>query len=106
MSERIERIRSMLRSNQQDVFLHYSLGMEYAGAELFDEAACEFNRCIELDGDYLPAFVEAGKCLRRLGRFDQARSAFTAGMELAARQGQAHTRDFIQQQIDALPPKP
>jgi len=105
MSDRIEQIRSMLESNPQDVFLHYSLGMEYAGAQRFDEASAEFNRCIELDRNYLPAFVEAGKCLRRAGRLDEAGRTFAAGMELAAIQGESHMRDFIQQQLDGLPPE-
>ena len=102
MNERIRQIRSMLRRDPEDVFLRYSLAMEYASAKRFDEAVGEFNRCVELDSEYLPAYVEAGKSLRSAGRIDEARDKFIAAMELAALQGQAHVRDFIQQQLDAL----
>ena len=103
MTGRIDQIQKMLQAEPQDVFLHYSLGMEYLAAERFDEAVGEFQRCIELDADYLPAHVEAGKALRSAARPDEARDAFAAGMELAAMQGESHVRDYIQQQLDGLP---
>jgi len=100
---RIETIRKMLEAKPDDVFLRYSLGMELASAGLFDQAAAEFSRCIELDGEYLPAYVEAGKALRAGGRLDEARGAFAAGEKLAAARGETHTRDHIRQQIESLP---
>ena len=103
MTDRIEAIRKMLENQPEDVFLHYSLGMEYAAAERHADAIAEFKRCIELDEKHLPAQVEAGKALRSAGRLDEARRTFTAAMALAAELGQSHTRDFIQQQIEALP---
>ena len=103
MSERIEQILSMLESEPTDVFLHYSLAMEYASAKRFHEAVEEFYKCIELDANYLAAYVEAGKCLRSAGRLAEAREMFKKGMDLAAAQGQDHTRDFIRQQIESLP---
>ena len=105
MTERIEHIRSMLESSPDDVFLHYSLAMEYVAAKRCDEAASQFDACINLDADYLPAYVEAGKSLRSAGRLDQARQTFAAGLELAVRQGNHHIRDFIQQQLDGLQPE-
>lgn len=93
----------MLESSRDDVFLHYSLGMELASAELFGEGAEEFLRCIELDAGYLPAYVEAGKALRATGRLTEAREIFTAGEHLAAERGETHTQDHIRQQIESLP---
>ncbi|MHC4294620.1 MAG: tetratricopeptide repeat protein [Planctomycetota bacterium] len=103
MAERIEQIKSLLEASPQDVFLHYSLAMEYAGLNRIDEALDEFYKCIELDSDYLAAYVEAGKCLRTAGRGDEARKVFTAGLEIAERKGEAHTCDYIRQQLDGLP---
>ena len=103
MTDRIESIRKMLESQPDDVFLHYSLGMEYAAGGRYGDAVAQFHRCIELDGKHLPAYVEAGKALRSAGRLDEARRTFAAGMALAADLGESHTRDFIQQQIEALP---
>jgi tetratricopeptide (TPR) repeat protein len=102
MSDRISAIKAMLEKTPDDVFLHYSLGMEYASAGRHDEGACEFRRCVELDGNYLPAYVEAGKCLRSSGRLAEAREIFAAGMALAAMQGQTHMQDYIRQQLEGL----
>ena len=102
MSERIDSIRRMLEKDPSDVFLHYSLAMEYASAGAHEDALAEFRKCIELDEGYLSAYVEAGKSLRSAGRVDEAREMFAAGMELAALQGESHVRDYIQQQLDGL----
>lgn len=103
MANRIADIERMLTEDPDDVFLHYSLGMEYASAEQFDKAVAEFKRCIELQSEYLAAYVEAGKCLRSMGDLPAARDTFAAGMELAATSGESHMRDFIQQQLDSIP---
>jgi Flp pilus assembly protein TadD len=102
MSDRIKAIRAMLEKSPRDVFLHYSLGKEYASASQFDLAIEQFRACLELDGNYLPTYVEAGKCYRSVGRFGDARRVFLAGMDVAVAQGEKHTRDFIQQQLDGL----
>ncbi len=105
MSDRIEEIRSMLAAEGDDTFLIYSLGMELASAGRHEEAVAEFGRCIDLDGDYLAAYAEAGKSLRAAGQLDQAREMFAAGMDLAGRTGESHMRDFLQQQLDGLGPR-
>lgn len=102
MSDRIDAIRKMLDAEPGDVFLHYSLGMELASAERYGEAARAFRRCIELDESYLAAYVEWGKALRSAGDLAGAREAFTAALNLAAEKGDAHVRDHVQQQLDAL----
>ena len=103
MTSRIEKIQAMLARDPDDVFLNYSLGMECASVKRFAEAVAAFNRCIELDGEYLPAYVEVGKALRSVGDYEAAREIFAAGLEVAARQGQHHVHDYITQQINGLP---
>jgi tetratricopeptide (TPR) repeat protein len=103
MSDRIAAIRAMLQKEPGDLFLHYSLAMELSKAGQTDEAFAEFDRCIAIDPDHLPAQVEKAKALRAAGRLGEARELFTSAMELAAMQGQAHVRDYIQQQLESLP---
>ena len=102
MTDRIETITKLLENSPDDVFLHYSLGMELASAGRHGEAVGAFRRCIELDRKYLAAYVEAGKSLRSDGQIPAAREIFAEGMELAALQGESHMRDHIQQQLDGL----
>ena len=99
---RIDQIKKLLARGEEP-FLLYSLAMELSAQAQTDEAMAAFNRCLEADPAYLPAYVEAGKTLRSAGRLDEARAMFQAGLELAARKGEAHMRDYIQQQLDALP---
>ena len=103
MSDRIEALLAMLEKSPDDVLLNYSLGMEYSSAGHYAQAVERFQKCIDLDGDYIAAYVEAGKALRSAGELQEAREMLAAGMELAARGGESHVRDYIQQQLDSLP---
>ncbi len=102
MTDRIETIKSMLATSPEDVFLRYSLGMEYLSAGQADEAVAEFRACIACDAGYLPAYVEAGKALRQAGKFDEAREIFTTGRQLAEAAGDSHMSDHIRQQLESL----
>ena len=103
MADRMATIKAMLRDNPDDAFLHYSLGMEYAGSGDPQKAADQFIECTRLDEGYLAAYVEAGKCLRSAGNLAAARERLAEALELAARQGQEHTRDHIRQLLEAIP---
>ena len=106
MSDREETIRAMLEKEPNDPFLHYSLAMEYASAGRAEDAVAAFRRCTELDENYLPAHVEAGKALRAAGKLDDARQTFTKAHDLAVKTGDSHVADFVQAQLEALgPPK-
>jgi tetratricopeptide (TPR) repeat protein len=63
----------------------------------------QFSVCIHLDPNYLPAYVELGKCYRWAGQFPKAREIWSAGLKIAANQGQQHTQDYIRQQLEGLP---
>jgi Flp pilus assembly protein TadD len=102
MSNRIDTIRQLLASQPADLFLNYSLAMELVSANQLDEAIAQFGRCLEIDPNYVPAYTEGGKALRAAGRIDEARQMFTKGADLAGQQGQAHTRDYLQQQLESL----
>ena len=103
MADRIATIQAMLRENPDDVFLHYSLGLEYAGNGDHQKATEQFIECTRLDEGYLAAYVEAGKCLRSAGDLAAARERLAEALELAAMQGQEHTRDHIRQLLEAIP---
>lgn len=99
---RIEAVKALLARSPQDVFLHYSLGMELSAAGDRTAAVASFRRCIELDKQYLPAYVEAGKALRSAGEPAAAREIFSAGLELARAKGESHTADYIRDQLEGL----
>ena len=102
MTDRITAIRSMLEKNPADTFLHYSLAMEHAAAGDYEMAMEHFNTCIQQDGTYLAAYVEAGKTLRAAGQFDKARQMFQRGLDVANAKHETHTSDYIRQQLESL----
>jgi len=105
MSDRIARIETMLLASPADPFLHYSLGMEFASAGDLERAAKQFLHVLELDANYLPAYVEAGKCLRSAGLLAEARDLFTQGLHLAEIRRDTHLAGHIRQQLEGLPPE-
>ncbi|MBN1553593.1 MAG: tetratricopeptide repeat protein [Phycisphaerae bacterium] len=102
MNERIETIRALLEKEPRDVFLHYSLGKELTAAGDFDGALEAFAECTRLEEDYLPARVEAGKCLRAAGRLGEARRMFEAALAAAEAHDEPHTADAVRQQLEGL----
>jgi len=104
MADRIELIRKLLAKTPTDVFLHYSLGMELASRKDFPAAVAALRQCIALDGQYLPGYVEAGKCLRAAGDLAGARETLVVALKLAQAKGETHTADYIRQQLEGLGP--
>ena len=102
MADRIAALQKLLARDERDVFLHYSLAMEYFSAGRHDLAAAQFGRCIELDPNYLAAYVEGAKCHRAAGQLDPAREMFARALDLAQRLKQTHTEDYIRQQLEGL----
>ncbi len=103
MTDRIEQIKKLLAREPDDVFLNYSLGMEYISAGDFDQAIEAFAKCESIEPAYLPAKIEMGKALRSAGRLAEARDAFTRALQSATAAGQQHAMDNIQAQLDSLP---
>jgi uncharacterized protein HemY len=103
MSDRISQIRDLLAKTPDDVFLHYSLGMEFSGRQRWDEALAEFAACQRLDPDDVPSRVEQAKVLRAAGRTTDARNAFQEALRVAVEAGDTHRQDFIRQQLESLP---
>jgi len=102
MTDRIDAIKELLAKDPTDVFLQYSLAMECVSAERTDEALEAFATCRQLDPNYTPAYVEAGKCARAAGRLDKAKQLFQQALELAENAGESHIADNVRQQLEAM----
>jgi Flp pilus assembly protein TadD len=87
---RREQLEAMLRDDPNDPLLRYMLGMELAGGGSDDEAARHFRDLLGVAPSYVPAYMQLGRALVRLGRDDEARSVFRSGIDVANREGDAH----------------
>ncbi len=78
------------------------MGLEYRSAGDIQQALATFEEVRRLDPDYLATYYQLGKTLGDLGETDRAREAFEAGIELAGRVGDSHTRGELHEALDEL----
>lgn len=87
---RKEQIQEMLAEDPKDVFLHYGLAMEYASAGEDTEAVRCFRTLLDLDPNYVAAYMQGGLALSRLGKTEEARELLQRGCLAARQQGNQH----------------
>jgi thioredoxin-like negative regulator of GroEL len=101
-SARRQQLEAMLAESPGDPELRYFLAMDYATSGEDERAAEALGRLTADSPDYVPAFVQAGQILARLGRDDEARAAFRAGIAAANRTGNAHAAGEMEAFLDSL----
>ncbi len=87
---RLEQLTEMLATEPDDAFLNYALALELDKAERHAESLALFEKLIEFDPPYVPAFFMAGQMLSRLDRNAEATSFLTRGIAEARKQGNGH----------------
>jgi Tfp pilus assembly protein PilF len=87
---RKEQIEGMLAADPGDAFLRYALAMEYAGEGQDEKAADCLAELLRRDPEYVPAYLQAGRALIRLGRDEEARDVLQKGVGVATRKGDDH----------------
>lgn len=92
----------MLAEAPDDAELHYFLAMAYVSAG-DDGTALDCLRQISAKNPgYVPAYVQCGQLLARLGREDEARRTFRAGIDAATRAGDTHAAGEMEGFLDSL----
>jgi Tfp pilus assembly protein PilF len=99
---RRQRLEEMLADDPTDTFCRYGLAMDYAGAGEDETAAKVFAELIRVAPEYVPAYLQAGQVLARLGRDDEARAVYRAGAAVAQRVGDAHAAGELQGFLEML----
>lgn len=101
-SSRIEVLRSVLSARPEDSFARYGLAMEHLKAGEFEQAVAEFRTLLSYNPDYNYAYFHGGQALEKLGRMEEAREMYRAGLAAADRTGDAHARSELQAVLDQL----
>jgi tetratricopeptide (TPR) repeat protein len=99
---RIEKLQQMLKTHPDDVELRYMLAMELKSAGESDSALEEFDRCIQLNPLYAPAYFHKGNTLLELNQLDQARSVLRLGIEKATEGGDTHAASEMGDVLESL----
>lgn len=81
---RLDLLKRMLEKEQDDVFLNYALGLEYAkNPQNTILAEVQFKKVTELDPSYMAAFYQLGKLLEAQTKLSEALHYYKLGLEIA-----------------------
>jgi Tfp pilus assembly protein PilF len=100
--DRIAKLKALLERESNDSFSRYALALEYAGANEPAQALALLEDLVQRDQSYVPAYQQLGYLYQKLGRMEEAISAFRRGMEIAAQQDDQHARREMQDALDDM----
>jgi tetratricopeptide (TPR) repeat protein len=90
---RKQQLQEMLADEPNDPFLRYGLAMEFVSEGDDGEAVRCFQELLAAAPDYVPAYLQAGQGLVRLGRLEEARALYGRGIAAARERGDQHAAD-------------
>jgi len=102
LTSRREKLEKMLSADPADPFLNYGLALEHREAGDIDAALAGLRRVVELDPNYVAAYLHQGQLLAGRGETEQAREILRTGIETAAGIGDDHARDEMTGLLDSL----
>src|SRR5262249_11876497 len=82
-----EKLEELLALDPNDSFVRYGLAMEAVGSGEDAEAVTGFRELLRRDPNYVPAYLQAGRTLIRMGEDEQAGEMLRQGIEAAKRAG-------------------
>ena len=86
-SPRIESLEKLVGTPRDGALLRYGLGTAHAEAGNIDAAITHLARAVALDAGYSAAWSALGRLLAEAGRRDEARAAWSSGLEAARAKG-------------------
>ena len=90
------------KKQPNDPFPHYGLAIEYKNLGRLDDAARTFADLIARHPEYTAAYLHAGNVLVELGRRDEARATYQAGIVACRKKGDAHALGELEGALAAL----
>ena len=70
--------------------MHYELGIVYRDAKRHLEAIAEFQKAIDLDPNFVAAYIGLGEVYLEMGKLDEAKNAANAALKIDANSQPAH----------------
>ena len=100
---RREKLEAMLADDPNDQMLRYMLALELEKDGDNPRSLVLLKGLTEDTSPYVPAFLMAGQQLAGLGRTEEARATYKAGIEQAKSQGDEHAAGEMAQFMLELP---
>jgi len=101
-SKRLALLEKMTAGGSTDPFHWYGLALEYQGAARDDDALRTFEKLRELHGAYVPQYLMHGQLLVKLGRKDDAKGCYEAGIAAAKKKGDDHALSELERELGNL----
>jgi Tfp pilus assembly protein PilF len=102
MTDRLQKLQTMLQRSPRDPFLLYALALEHKKSGDAPGAIEWLDRVLEVDPNYCYAYHQKGLVYESQGDIDAARRAYRAGIDAAQRTGDAHAGREIGEALDVL----
>jgi Tfp pilus assembly protein PilF len=88
--EKIEKLKSFLKSSPEDPFLNHALALEYIKLGNEPDARMLFLKILERDPSYIGSYFHLGRLLERSGESENAKTWYEKGMIAAQKAGDRH----------------
>jgi len=82
-TKRLELLKELYAQQPKDAFAPYGIGLEYAGAEVWESASVWFEKAFETQADYLPNYYQWALSLLKTDKSEQAIDVLNKGILLA-----------------------
>ena len=102
MNDRIAALQKMLERNPEDVRARFGLAAEYERLQQWSDVVEQLSAYLAGTADEGNAYGRLGRAYLALGRTEEARSAYQAGVEAAARHGHPSMAAEFQDALDEL----
>jgi thioredoxin-like negative regulator of GroEL len=100
---RLEKILAMLETEPEDMFLRYTLAMEYRKLDQSEKSIELLKGLIEKTSPpFVPAFLMAAQQLSETEQIEEARSLLRVGIEEARRQNDLHAASEMGELLSEL----
>jgi Flp pilus assembly protein TadD len=101
-NDRIAALQKLIERTPDDSRLHFGLALELEKLERWDDAVTTLRRYLDLADDEGNAWGRLGNALRQLGRDDEARAAYTRGIETARAHGHPSMAAEFEEEAERL----
>ncbi|MGA7415471.1 MAG: tetratricopeptide repeat protein [Bryobacteraceae bacterium] len=102
-TNRLEILQQMVAQDPKNSFARYGLAMEYANSGNYEQAITEYKALLTQDENYAAAYYHGGQALEKLGRVEEAKELYEAGLVMTRRKGDSHTHSEIEAALSLLP---
>jgi Tfp pilus assembly protein PilF len=99
---RIEILKGFLEQDAADSFSRYALALEYVKNGQTEDARREFEYVRDHDPAYVATYFQLAQLYRNQGLRHEAEKAYRTGITVAAKAGDAHTREELEGALESL----